>query len=169
MSTSRPETTRALSDMVEARLRGKAYWAREVLLGATDARSPRVDYMSFRLHPSSSLAITPGLIEHGEFSCYEVKSCMADFKSGHGLNFVGDRNFLVCERELADKLYEQQLIPLDCTVLCPNKPRTALREVYNTVGGRIPRRNHSAAELLFSMVVSGIFRPSDTPAGGGCE
>lgn len=158
---SRPETTRALSDMVEARLRGKTYWAREVLLGATDARSPRVDYMSFRLAPSHSLAITPGLIEQGEFACYEVKSCMADFRSGHGLNFVGDRNFLVCERELADKLYEQQLIPNNCTVLCPNKPRTALREVYDTVGGRPKLRDLSAAELLFSMVVSGIYRPSE--------
>lgn len=161
---SRPETTRALSDMVEARLRGKTYWAREVLLGATDARSPLVDYMSFRLAPSHSLAITPGLIEHGEFACYEVKSFMADFKSGHGLNFVGDKNYLVCERELADKLYEQQLIPNHCTVLCPNKPRTALREVYSTVGGRKKLRDHSAAELLFSMVISGIFRPSEKGA-----
>lgn len=159
--TNRPETTRALSDMVEARLRGKAYWAREVLLGATDARSPRVDYMSFRLGPSNSFAITPGVIEHGEFACYEIKSCMADFRSGHGLNFVGDRNFLVCERELADKLYAQMEIPHNCVVLCPNKPRTALREVYNTIGGLAPRRDHSAAELLFSMVVSGIFRPGD--------
>lgn len=161
MSVNRPETTRALSDMVESRLRGKTYWAREVLLGAMDARSPRVDYMSFRMASSHSLAITPGLIEHGEFACYEVKSCMADFKSGHGLNFVGDKNYLVCERELADKLYEQHLIPNGCTVLCPNKPRTALREVYSTVGGLAPLRDQSAAELLFSMVISGIYRPSD--------
>lgn len=167
MSINRPETTRALSDMVEARLRGKAYWAREVLIGATDARSPRVDYMSFKLSPSSSFDITPGSIEHGEFSCYEVKSCMADFKSGHGLNFVGDRNFLVCERELADKLYKQMQIPHNCAVLCPNKPRTALIEVYNTVRGRRQFRDHSAAELLFSMVISGIYRPSEkgTPHG----
>lgn len=159
--TNRPETTRALSDMVEARLRGKAYWAKEVLLGAMSARAPRVDYMSFRLCPSDSFAITPGVIERGEFACYEIKSCMADFKSGHGLNFVGDKNFLVCERELADKLYEQQEIPHGCTVLCPTKSRTALRETYNTVGGRALHRNHSAAELLFSMVISGIFRPGD--------
>lgn len=161
MSVNRPETTRALSDMVEARLRGKTYWAREVLIGAADTRAPRVDYMSFRLAPSHSLAITPGLVEHGEFCCYEVKSCMADFKSGHGLNFVGDRNFLVCERELADRLHEQLQIPHNCAVLCPNKPRTALIEVYNTVGGRPKLRNHSAAELLFSMVISGVYRPSE--------
>lgn len=158
---TRPETTRALSDMVEARLRGKTYWAREVLLGATDARAPRVDYMSFKLAPSGSLAITPGLIEHSEFSCYEVKSCMADFKSGHGLNFVGDKNYLVCERDLADKLYEQLIIPDNCIVLCPNKPRTALIVVYNAIGGRPSKRERSAAELLFSMVISGIFRPSE--------
>lgn len=158
---TRPETTRALSDMVEARLSGKTYWASEVMLGAADARSPRVDYMSFRLSPSDFGAITPGSMERGEFACYEVKSCMADFESGHGLNFVGDKNYLVCERELADTLYEQQRIPRNCIVLCPNKPRTALIEVYNTADGRGSRRTHSTSELLFSMVVSRINRPSE--------
>ena len=34
-------------------------------------------------------------IEKGDCYCYEVKSSAEDFHSGHGLNFVGDYNYLV--------------------------------------------------------------------------
>lgn len=34
-------------------------------------------------------------IEKGIFTCYEVKSCMEDIYSGNGLNFLGEKNYLV--------------------------------------------------------------------------
>lgn len=157
----RSETTKSLSSMVEARLRGKAYWSAEVMLGAADARSKRVDYMAFNLDRRDWGEITAASMERGTFSCYEVKSCMADFESGHGLNFIGDENYLVCERELADRLHAEVRIPNGCTVLCPNRPRTALIQAYANRPGGKPRRNGSAAEFLFCMVVPGIHRPSE--------
>ncbi len=51
---------------------------------------------------------------------------MADFKSGHGKNWEGDLNYLVCERELANELYQKMLPPHNVNALCPNKARTAL-------------------------------------------
>ena len=40
-------------------------------------------------------------IEKGDFYCYEVKSSVEDFHSGHGLNFLGDYNYLV----MPEKIY----------------------------------------------------------------
>ena len=40
-------------------------------------------------------------IEKGDFYCYEVKSSVEDFHSGHGLNFIGDYNYLV----MPEKIY----------------------------------------------------------------
>ena len=40
-------------------------------------------------------------IEKGDFYCYEVKSSVEDFRSGHGLNFLGDYNYLV----MPEKIY----------------------------------------------------------------
>lgn len=145
--------------MVEARIGRSTYWAAEVKLETANAKSPRVDYMSFRLNRGDRGQATAASMERGIFACYEVKSCMDDFKSGHGLNFVGDENYLVCERELADLIYQSMQIPENCIVLCPNKSRSALIEVYNVFNRSM--RKKSAAELLFSMVVSGIRRPSD--------
>lgn len=39
-------------------------------------------------------------IEKGDFYCYEVKSSIEDFNSGHGLNFIGDYNYLVMPEEV---------------------------------------------------------------------
>lgn len=41
-------------------------------------------------------------IEKGDFWCYEVKSSVEDFRSGHGLNFIGDYNYIV----MPEKVYE---------------------------------------------------------------
>ena len=38
-------------------------------------------------------------IEKGIFTCYEVKSCKADVYSGNGLNFVGEKNYIVTTME----------------------------------------------------------------------
>lgn len=75
----RDEITGELSERVWARLR------REYSLVASEVwvdDDHRVDFVGFRPERFSPF---PSSIERGEFVYVEVKSCMADFKSGHGL------------------------------------------------------------------------------------
>lgn len=84
----RDEITGELSERVWARLR------REYSLVASEVwvdDDHRVDFVGFRPERFSPF---PSSIERGEFVYVEVKSCMADFKSGHGLTFQGDANWL---------------------------------------------------------------------------
>ncbi len=53
-----------------------------------------LDYIGFKPF-TPGYVLEPSSVELGTFSCYEIKSCMADFKSGHGLTFYGDENYLV--------------------------------------------------------------------------
>ena len=46
-------------------------------------------------------------IEKGIFTCYEVKSCMADLTSGHGTNFVGEKNYFCMPMSLWKQIAEQ--------------------------------------------------------------
>lgn len=101
----RDETTGELSERVWARLR------REYSLVASEVwvdDDHRVDFIGFRPERMSPF---PSSIERGEFVFVEVKSCMADFKSGHGLTFQGDANWLVCPPDLAQSLYETRRLP----------------------------------------------------------
>jgi hypothetical protein len=80
-------------------------WAAEVKLDEGDRFADaepkgRVDYMAF-MPKNQSHSIRS--IETGCVHAFEVKSCMADFRSGHGLNRVGDVNWLV----VTGKLWEQ--------------------------------------------------------------
>ncbi len=92
---NRKEITEFLSDLlISHRLSGRGkYWASEVTLdyGQGKGKEKRVDFMQFI--PENQLSVAG--IEKGEFVCYEIKSCKADFNSGHGLNFEGDRNYIV--------------------------------------------------------------------------
>lgn len=38
-------------------------------------------------------------IEKGIFVCYEIKSCKQDVYSGNGLNFIGEKNYIVTTME----------------------------------------------------------------------
>lgn len=49
--------------------------------------------------------------------CYEIKSSVADFRSGHGLNFIGDYNYLVLPG-IARALIALE-IPLDVGIYIP--------------------------------------------------
>lgn len=101
----RDKTTSELSERVLARLR------REYSLVASEVwvdDDHRVDFVGFR---PERLSMFPSSIERGEFVFVEVKSCMADFKSGHGLTFWGDANWLVCPPDLAQSLYETRQLP----------------------------------------------------------
>lgn len=95
---TRKETTKFLSDLlIKDRFSGMGkYWAREVTLNYGSADVKRVDFMQFK--PVNTMSASG--IEKGEFICYEVKSCMEDYKSGHGQNFIGERNYFVMPMSL---------------------------------------------------------------------
>ena len=108
---NRKETTEFLSNLlISNRLnkRGK-YYAREVSLdyGTTNVR--RVDFMEF--NPNG--VIYQSDIEKGIFTCYEVKSCKDDVYSGNGLNFIGEKNYIVttmeCYKSLQDDMRSGKL------------------------------------------------------------
>ena len=88
----REETTEELSERVLARLR-REYSLVSSEVWVDDVH--RVDFVGFRPARNSPF---PSSIERGEFVFVEVKSCMNDFKSGHGLTFRGDANWLVSSR-----------------------------------------------------------------------
>ena len=95
MNKDRRKTTQFLSELlIHTRLNGPAkYWAKEVSLdyGHGKGIEKRVDFLQFE--PVNQKGIDG--IEKGVFTCYEVKSCKADFQSGCGMNFVGEKNYLV--------------------------------------------------------------------------
>lgn len=95
----RSETTKFLSRLLEkSRFSGPGkYWAREVSLdyGYAAGKPRRVDYMQFI--PENQCSISA--IEKGIFTCYEIKSCKEDIYSGNGLNFIGEKNYLVTTME----------------------------------------------------------------------
>lgn len=100
---NRKETTRFLSNLlISDRLTNKrgVYYASEVSLdyGTTDAK--RVDFMQFK--PNGVTCVSD--IEKGIFICYEIKSCKEDVYSGNGMNFVGEKNYIVTTMDCYKKL-----------------------------------------------------------------
>lgn len=90
---TRKETTKFLSDLlISNRLAGRGkYYAREVSIDYGTKNVKRVDFMQFE--PGG--VIYQSDIEKGIFTCYEVKSCKEDVYSGNGLNFIGEKNYIV--------------------------------------------------------------------------
>lgn len=91
---TRKVTTEKLGDILRySRLDGIGkHWASEVTIDwGMGHKEKRVDYMLFE----PEHAMTVAGIEHGIFTCFEVKSCKEDVYSGNGLNFIGDKNYLV--------------------------------------------------------------------------
>lgn len=125
--SDRNEITERLGKLLEKRLAREPFSAKEVTFWNPQIR---IDYMSFRPKPCGSTN-APASVELGEFSCYEVKSCMADFRSGNGLNFIGDRNFLVCTDELAEQLLGSSLLHSGVSVLVPTSDWKRLRTKYD--------------------------------------
>ena len=97
---TRPEITAELSAMVEKKINPnndpRIYWAKEVTFDYLTNHAVRVDYMKFVPINNSVSGI-----EKGDVYCYEIKSSVEDFHSGHGLNFIGDYNYLV----MLEKVY----------------------------------------------------------------
>ena len=141
----RTDTTRSLSEMALKKLR------RQCNLVASEVRvddANRVDFVGF----VEGGGFGPAVVERGTFVFVEVKSCMDDFSSGHGLTLQGDINWLVCPRELASKLYRQQRLPLECRVLCPTLDGRLLPE--HETGAGDSQRVMSCHELLYRMVTA---------------
>lgn len=94
---NRADTTKFLGDILVAnRLSGVGkYYAREVSIDPWTDHGKRVDFMQFV--PENQMSISG--IEKGIFVCYEVKSCKEDLYSGHGLNFFGEKNYIVMSME----------------------------------------------------------------------
>ena len=99
---NRKETTDFLSRLlIKNRFSGTGkYWASEVVLdyGKSElkddhweSKTRRIDFLQFV--PKNQLSASG--IEKGVFICYEVKSSKADFLSGYGQNFIGEKNYLV--------------------------------------------------------------------------
>lgn len=129
----RREITAGLSALLERRLaKERAKYAREVEIEEpATGKLLRVDYMAYSY--TATRQGKAAFAELGIVTVYEVKSCMADYKSGNGLGFYGDRNVLVCPSSLAEQLRGN--LPANVEVLCPVP---ILRTVYDEMGERTP-------------------------------
>lgn len=170
---NRKETTKFLSELlISSRLSGMGkYYASEVTLdyGQGKGKEKRVDFMQFV--PENQLC-TAG-IEKGIFICYEIKSCKADFNSGCGLNFEGDKNYIVTTMEVYKELVcdIQRKIPhhVGVIVSCPYhinpaddfQSPTPVGEKSVVWDLKVIKQSHPAyrtrsmAEMLFCMLRSG--------------
>nr|WP_297935336.1 hypothetical protein [uncultured Lachnoclostridium sp.] len=138
---NRKETTKFLGDLlVSDRFGGMGkYYAREVSIdyGTRDAK--RVDFMQFE--PAGVTSI--GSIEKGIFTCYEIKSCKEDVFSGNGLNFLGEKNYIVTTMECYKSIQEDiKNGKLDAHIdeCCPNSSR------YYGIMVAIPKYAEKVAE-----------------------
>lgn len=163
----RKETTKFLGELLKReKLYGK-YWASEVSIdfGTTDVR--RVDFMQFE--PNGVVGVSG--IEKGIFICYEIKSCKADFESGFGRNFIGEKNYFVMTMDTYKKVAFD--IPFGVGVLVPipqNVTKAERHEEFENPTelsdviqwklwairqSRGQNRKKSMVELLFCMLRSG--------------
>lgn len=90
---NRKETTEFLSKLlISDRLVGRGkYYAKEVSIDYGSVNVKRIDFLQFE--PKG--VVCQSDIEKGIFTCYEVKSCKEDVYSGNGLNFIGEKNYIV--------------------------------------------------------------------------
>lgn len=155
--SGRSDVTALLSGLVEKRLRSRRmFWAPEVSFDKGAQAERRIDYVGFKPF-TPGYAVYPASVELGTFECYEVKSCMQDFTSGHGLTFYGDLNFLVTTREFAEELESRMLFPHEINgILIPNRPENALITFgYMEKGyryGSQSYRKRVASEMLWQIM-----------------
>lgn len=103
---NRKETTRFLTEiLVSSRLSDRKYYAKEVSLDYGTNHTKRVDVMEF---VPQGVCHASG-IEKGHFVCYEVKSCKEDIYSGNGLNFLGEKNYIVTTMDTYKKIHSDIL------------------------------------------------------------
>lgn len=115
------EITALLSNLLERDCLGSGTWAKEVKYSKFDDSGVggRVDYMSFRPERIDHYRTGEREVQRGIFTGYEIKSCLLDFKSGVGLNFICDRNYLVVPMTLYNELLSKKLIPENVGIISP--------------------------------------------------
>lgn len=177
---NRAETTRFLGDLLKERLGFRSYWSREVSIDYGTNRVKRVDFMQF-VPPG---VIYPSEIEKGIFICYEVKSCREDVYSGNGLNFLGEKNYIIttmqCYKEILPDINSGKLwkhiqecnpeslvqygvmvpVPIGNQIIDEYENPTELTtdkrwELKVIIPCRQNGRKRSTTELLFCMLRSG--------------
>ena len=147
---TRKEITEHLNHELEKHiLNGKGnYWAKEVTFDYGKEGSCRVDYMLYK--PVNQLSVDG--LEKGIFICYEIKSCVEDFNSGHGLNFIGEQNYLVMMKDTYDTLKERKMntkVSRNVGILVYDSGKfSAAKCSYKTY------RTKSMVEMLFAMLRS---------------
>lgn len=168
---NRKETTEFLSKLlVTKKLSGMGkYYASEVTLdwGGGKGKEKRVDFIQFIPKNQSTSGI-----EKGEFVFYEVKSCKADYNSGNGLTFEGERNYIVTTMETYKQIVRDinnNLWNVGVYVACPEwrKPVDEFENptpiddnsvdwTLKIVSDAHPQdRKRSMSQLLFYMLRSG--------------
>lgn len=158
--SERSEITRKLRLLVEKRLDSqKTYWSPEVNFDKNTQKERRIDFVSFKAY-TPNIIVEPTSVELGTFACYEVKSGMADFKSGNGLTFYGDENYLVCMPDFADELVRRHgqeglKFPRNLTdILIPDKSGKRLYRKKIGMSWDTPHRLRPASEMLWAIVQS---------------
>lgn len=97
---NRKETTKFLGELLISQRFHRKIYASEVSLDYGTVNVKRVDFMEFE--PAG--VVFQSDIEKGIFSCYEVKSCKEDVYSGNGLNFLGEKNYIVITMQCYEDL-----------------------------------------------------------------
>ena len=100
MYTRKQITKELLSLLASKTCRPGIYGASEVSIDWGTDHPRYVDYMTF--DPKNTTSVSG--IEQGIFTCYEIKSCYEDLYSGKGLNFIGDKNYIVTTMETYKKM-----------------------------------------------------------------
>lgn len=118
----------------------RIYTANEVTFDYSTNHAIRVDFMRFKPVNNSISGI-----EKGDVYCYEIKSSVDDYYSGHGLNFIGDYNYLVMPESVFDAL--QDRIPYFVGVLIPDLDKE-LKTVRNA---KRKNRTRPLCEVLLMM------------------
>ena len=86
-------------------------------------------------------------IEKGDFYCFEVKSCVEDFNSKNGHNFIGDYNYYVMTQETYEKVKDR--IPYCVGVLVPEAGILSFLKVVKKT--HRADRKRSIQEMLLMM------------------
>lgn len=168
----RKSTTQFLSNLlIASRLNQRSvYWASEVTLDHCSKHPKRVDYMQFK--PENQCTVSG--LEKGIFICYEVKSCKDDFHSGNGLNYEGDKNYIVTTMQCYKDIVNEIPYSVGVMVAVPNNKETLdefdnptpvpkqwnsdipMQWEYRIISrARLKNRKRSITELLFCMLRSG--------------
>ena len=163
---NRKEITSYLGELlIHSKLSGIGkYWASEVSLDFGTTEVKRIDFMQFE--PAGVVGISG--IEKGIFICYEIKSCKADFESGFGRNFIGEKNYFVMPMDTYKEVAFD--IPHNIGVLVPIPVNADKHEEFENptylsadtkwklctmMSAHQQLRKRSITELLFCMLRSG--------------